>query len=543
MHPGFDALSKSLSQLRSDLRAANLGGMVSLAKGLREFFSEQITLAQATEHIKRALANREQSFLDLARTQIFNRPSSPYLKLLRIAGCDFADLQTHVHQHGLEKSLEKLAEEGVYLTSDEFKGKKAVLRQGASFQVSPRDFQRFDASPGFAVQSSGTSNRPVGSFIPLDWLAVRAWAKRVFFSAHNLASLPYALYDAILPGSGVNHVLINAKLARPTERWFARKIPFNTRLAGVYHKLTTSLIVGMGRWCGPGVPRPEFLDPQDLGRIVRWVEQQRDAGKNCQITTIVSSAVRIARAALDMGVSLDGTKFVVSGEPYTAAKRAVIEQVRASAITHYAYGGGMNVGFGCANPVSSDDIHVNQHMLAIIAHPSALSEGSSIHPLLCSTLHPAAPRLLLNVENGDYATLKTRQCGCALGEVGLTMHLDNIRSFEKFTSEGMNYFYGDLFALLESVLPSEFGGGPGDYQLVEEEDSSSQTHLTLLVHPDVPQLHEERLLARLQKGLEEETHGNRFMAKVWQEAGTLRIRREVPYSSPRGKILPLHIRH
>src|SRR5215475_1632288 len=140
MHPGFDALSKSLSQLRSDLRAANLGGMESLAKGLREFFGEQITLVQATEHIKRALANREQSFLDLARTQIFNRPSSPYLKLLRIAGCDFADLRTHVHQHGLEKSLEKLAEEGVYLTSDEFKGKKAVLRQGASFQVSPRDF-------------------------------------------------------------------------------------------------------------------------------------------------------------------------------------------------------------------------------------------------------------------------------------------------------------------------------------------------------------------------------------------------------------------
>jgi hypothetical protein len=107
----------------------------------------------------------------------------------------------------------------------------------------------------------------------------------------------------------------------------------------------------------------------------------------------------------------------------------------------------------------------------------------------------------------------------------------------------MNYFYGDLFELLERVLPAEFGGGPGDYQLLEEEDKTSQTRLSLLVHPAVPKLNEDKLLSRLQQGLEENSNGNRFMPKVWQDAGILRIRREIPYSSPRGKILPLHIRH
>ena len=343
---------------------------------------------------------------------------------------------------------------------------------------------------------------------------------RVFLAAHDLFSISHALYDAILPGSGVNHLLINARLARPTDRWFAREIPFNTSFAGIYHKVTTSLIVFMGRWFGPGLPRPEFLDNRDLYRIVRWVEQKRGEGKSCQITTIVSSAVRIAQAALGMGVSLDGTQFVVSGEPYTDAKRNMIEQAGARAISHYAYGGGMNVGFGCANPAYVDEIHVNQHMFAAIAHPRSLTEGSTIHPLLCTTLHPAAPRLLLNVENGDYVTLERRDCGCALGKVGLALHLYNIRSFEKFTSEGMNYFYGDLFELLERVLPSEFGGGPGDYQLVEEEDNNSQTRLTLLVHPGVPKLNEEKVLSRLEKGLEDNSNGNRFMPKVWRDAGT-----------------------
>jgi hypothetical protein len=31
------------------------------------------------------------------------------------------------------------------------------------------------------------------------------------------------------------------------------------------------------------------------------------------------------------------------------------------------------------------------------------------------------------------------------------------------------------------------------------------------------------------------------MTGVWENAGTFRVKRDVPYASPRGKILPLHI--
>jgi hypothetical protein len=137
--------------------------------------------------------------------------------------------------------------------------------------------------------------------------------------------------------------------------------------------------------------------------------------------------------------------------------------------------------------------------------------------------------------------LTRRDCGCLLEKTGLSLHLHHIRSFEKLTSEGMNFFYGDLYELFESVFPGEFGGGPGDYQLREEEDKTGQTRLTLVVHPEVKALDERRILARLKAELSKRSRGDRFMADVWANAGTFNLKRAVPYASPRGKILPLHM--
>jgi hypothetical protein len=177
----------------------------------------------------------------------------------------------------------------------------------------------------------------------------------------------------------------------------------------------------------------------------------------------------------------------------------------------------------------------------VIPHPQTLTGDGLIHPLLFSTVSSRSDFYLLNVENGDYATLENRDCGCALEKLGLKLHLHHIRSFEKFTSEGMNYFYGDLFELFEKALPAEFGGGPGDYQLVEEEDDRGQTRLTLCVHPAVKNCDEVRLVSRLRAALEEGSRGNRFMTQLWQNAGTFRVVRKAPHATSRGKILPLHI--
>ncbi len=102
-------------------------------------------------------------------------------------------------------------------------------------------------------------------------------------------------------------------------------------------------------------------------------------------------------------------------------------------------------------------------------------------------------------------------------------------------------FYGDLYELFEGAFPGEFGGGPGDHQLVEEEDKTGQTRLTLVVHPEVKAVDEKRILARLKAELSKRSRGDRFMTDLWANAGRFKLKRAVPHASPRGKILPLHI--
>jgi hypothetical protein len=104
-----------------------------------------------------------------------------------------------------------------------------------------------------------------------------------------------------------------------------------------------------------------------------------------------------------------------------------------------------------------------------------------------------------------------------------------------------NYYYADLFEIFEKILPAEFGGALGDYQLVEEENSGGQTMLTLLVHPQIGELNEKKLLERVEAAFAQGPWGNQLMARIWHEAGSFRIRRAVPHASPRGKILPLHM--
>jgi hypothetical protein len=464
------------------------------------------------------------------------------LSLLKHAGCEFSDLESSVNRHGLEDTLAKLAGEGVYLTSDEFKGKTEVIRGGFSFRVSPKDFERREDSAGISTESSGSRNSPVETFSTLKALSLWAMGTGAFYEAHNLFSCAYAVYEPVIAGR-MHLILINGKLGVPVDRWFALNVAAHGVLEDWYHYLNARVVAQMGSWFGSGIARPEYGSPGDLEPIMDWVLEQRRQGKKCGIITVVSNATRIARKALQAGISLEHVTLVTSGEPLTQSKRRVMEEAGARIALRYGPGGVYGAALGCGNPCFIDEMHVPQMMFTFVEHPRPLDYGSSlIHPLMQTTLHPTAPRFLLNVENGDYATIIFRNCGCPLEKVGFTQHIHTVRSFEKMTGEGMNYSGSDLFELLENSIPSEFGGGPGDYQLVEEEDERGETRLTLIVHPDVEKVDETKLLSRLHEGLAQGSRNHRFISKMWQDAGAFRIRRGIPYASARGKILPLHVR-
>jgi hypothetical protein len=506
---------------------------------LRNFLRRPITVEEARKEVERRIALRDERFLNVVERNVFRRPESPYWKLFKNAGCDYGDLAGNLKRYGVEKTLEQIAAEGVYLTPEEFKGKREISRGSKKFYFNSQSPERDRTSPSIRMQSSGTSNAPQSYFLPVKALASRSVSMCVFLEAHQLFAYSFAVHDAILPSNGgARDLLVSAGFGHRIERWFAGKVPSHRWLSRRWSEVMTHLIVFMGNVFGPGFPRPEFVDVENVQPILDWISQERRRGRMCFIGCTASNATRIARAAYDKGISLEGTKFRVGGEPFTEAKREVIARSGAVAIPVYGFEGGV-IGFGCANPSFLDDLHVDVSQFALIARPQPLEYAAELHPLLLTTLDEDAQRFYLNVDIGDHAILSRRRCSCLFERLGMAQHIHQIRSHEKFTSEGMNYFYGDLFELLENSLPSEFGGGPGDYQLVEEEDAGGQTRLVLIVHPQVGFVREEAVLSRLHDALARGSRANDFQTGVWKNAGTVKIKRQLPLVSARGKILPL----
>lgn len=121
------------------------------------------------------------------------------------------------------------------------------------------------------------------------------------------------------------------------------------------------------------------------------------------------------------------------------------------------------------------------------------------------------------------------------------MHLREIRSFRKLTGEGVTLVGTDLERLLEEVLPARFGGSALDYQFAEEEDEGGFTRLTLRVAPEISLGDEAGAVDYVLAHLPDSLGGQGLVHTTWREAGTIRIRRERPTMTTRGKLLPLDI--
>jgi hypothetical protein len=183
------------------------------------------------------------------------------------------------------------------------------------------------------------------------------------------------------------------------------------------------------------------------------------------------------------------------------------------------------------------------HDLHAIVQPSAggAVKGLPDKALFVTTLHHAAPYLMLNVSMGDQATVVRRSCGCPMEPFGWGTHLHSVRSYEKLTGGGMTFLDTDVIRVLEEDLPARFGGSPTDYQLLEEEGHDGRPVLRLLVHPRLGPLDDgavaDTFLDRIGSGSSIE----RVMELVWRDAAFLRVERRVPLSTHSGKVLHFHL--
>jgi hypothetical protein len=174
--------------------------------------------------------------------------------------------------------------------------------------------------------------------------------------------------------------------------------------------------------------------------------------------------VRVCLAARENGLDISGTVFHLTGEPYTEAKAAVIKAAGARALDRYASVELGVIGIACSQPQRFDDQHFVSDKLALVLKERVLAgTQATVQALVLSTISPNTPKLMLNVESGDYATVSQRDCGCPFGQIGMLTHLCDIRAYDKLTSDGVTFQARDLFRLMEEVLPARFGGSPTDY--------------------------------------------------------------------------------
>ncbi|HXJ77421.1 MAG TPA: hypothetical protein VMS64_01965 [Candidatus Methylomirabilis sp.] len=445
------------------------------------FLRHPIKPDEALAVLRQRLAQRDDDFLDLVQRAVFLNPSSPYLKLLRVAGCEWRDLQQLVREEGVEGALRRLYGQGVYLTIDEFKGRRAAVRGSATIEVTPVLLRNPDARVHLAKQTGGSrgSRTPV----PMDFRFLRDRAREHCLRLNAVSGPGWRNALWYGPGDLAITAVIYTQAGYKPVRLFVPVDPAASDVPARYP------------WCErlvrfasivSGVPLPGhvYVPPEAPLPIVHWMAEVLRSGGTPLLNTYATAAVRVCQAAAEAGVDLTGARFSITGEPLTAARLATIRRAGAEALPVYSTSEVGPVGFGCQEPTAPDDLHLLRDFHAVI-QPGGTVQPNGLPPraLLLSSLRSTMPFILLNVCLGDQAELGQRSCGCVLEKLGWTTHVVGVRSFEKLTAGGMTFFDTDLIRVLEEVLPARFAGGPTDYQLIEEEYTDGRPCLRLLVHP------------------------------------------------------------
>ena len=515
---------------------------VRFASGLRGFLKHTITLEEAKAFVHQRMKERETNFLRLVKRGIFGYLKSPYLPLMKLAQCELGDIENMLRDKGLEGTLLALREAGVYISFEEFKGRKPIMRNG---KVIPSRVHAFDnpyLTCYYQAETGGTTGAGTRVGMDLDHISSQVPFIMIGTHAHGLLNVPTAIWRGILPDeSGLTCILNRHRFGNLPQKWFTpiTKQDFKPSLK---NRLATQYIIGMGRLFGAPIPWPEPVPLDQAIVVARWAARTLESHGACLINTHISMALRVSIAAQEEKLNFTGVTFMGGGEPPTPAKVREITSTGARYIPNYYFADVGIIGAGCARPFEINDLHFFKDGLALIRYPHQV-QGSEIavDAFHFTTLLPTSPKIMLNVESDDYGLIETRACGCPLEGYGYTEHIRQVRSFSKLTGDGVTLLGSEMVSILEEVLPSRFGGSPLDYQLVEEEDEQGFTRLTLSVSPKIEIVNEREVIETVLEALGRSSVAGDLARSIWSQAKALRIKRMEPIWTARGKLMPLHL--
>ena len=172
---------------------------------LGRFLQHPVGLAEARAVLRDRLAHRERDFLSLMKHAVYERPQSPYRALLRLAGCEYGDLEKLTHQDGVEDTLRALFARGVYLTVDEFKGRWPAVRGTDTTPVSPDDLRNPLVTPDWRARTGGSRGIGMDVGMSLAFHRDRAIDKALFLDARGGLGWRHAVW--LVPGVALFQIL------------------------------------------------------------------------------------------------------------------------------------------------------------------------------------------------------------------------------------------------------------------------------------------------------------------------------------------------
>ncbi|MDG5816074.1 hypothetical protein QA601_13355 [Chitinispirillales bacterium ANBcel5] len=530
---------------------------IRFISGLNTFLKGRLSAPEAYQGaqnlLKDRIAKRDENFLNIVDKGIFSYSKSPYKMLLEPKKIAYRDIKNKVESEGIENTLEWLKSEEVYFTVDEFKGKVPVKRNGVEFVCKESMFDNPFLSTAYEVRSGATRSAGTRVRIDFDYLSQRSLYDAYLLHLHGSLTVPIANWFPLFPGApGINSSLRFSRIGNPPQKWFSQveKAQIKVNWEKTWG---TELIFFMSRLHGMSLAKPEYVSLNHAHKIARWASAMLDHYPNCVIYTFATSAVRVCMAAKENGYNIKGTRFLVTGETLTGQKRKEIESVGAVAIPVYGISEAGVIAAGCekhnncsSSHGGSDHCHLYKDTTAVITHKQRVPHFDLIvDSFLFSSLLYESPKLLLNVGMGDYGSVYTKATNCGFGKIGFDTHITNIKSYEKLTGEGVTFVDTDFIRIIEKDLPSKFGGSSTDYQLVEEEDEKGFNRLRLFVSPTLGTIREDELVTFFMNSLKQSESSPESWAQsgseMWNQARTIRIKREHPATTPSGKILPFHI--
>jgi hypothetical protein len=505
---------------------------------LRSFLRNPVTLEEARAVLRQRLERREDDFLSLLKQTVYDDPQSPYHALLRHAGCEYGDLEKLVREDGVEATLRALLARGVYLTVDEFKGRRPAVRGTTTIRVVPDHLRNPLVMPEWRARTGGSRGAGLDVGMSLAFHRDRAVNKALALDARGGLGWRHGVW--LVPGVALFQILRFYACGIRSAASFSPIDPHASAVPAL-HRWSARVVRWVSWTAGRPLLRPVHAPPDDPAPILRWIVEARRAGVTPHLYAFPSPAVRLASAARAAGVGLDGLQLTLSGEPLTPTRLAALRAAGAVARPRYGTVEAGAIGYGCLEPLAADEVHVVGDSHAMIqagaVDPAVFPPGA----LMISSLRTTAPFVMLNVSLGDQATLSERACGCPLQALGWTTHLHTIRSFEKLTAAGMTFLDTDVVRVLEEVLPARFGGGPTDYQLLETEGADGLPRMTLLLRPELGAVDEGAVVEVFLSAISAVARAERVMGLAWRDAKIVSVERRSPLTTASGKILHLHV--